>query len=144
MLKYAAASCIFFLAFACNVEAKECASAEAREAEAGVDSLKSWSSIYQAFEKYGHCDDGGIAEGWTEAVVHTLASNWDSLIQASRYAEKDDGFRHFLLKHIDASADIDEVRAIGELAKSRCPPKLDVLCKDIERSVLEALRDSMT
>ena len=106
--KYRVASCFFLLAFAWNVEAKECTSAEARAAEAGIDSLKSWSSIYVAFEQYGQCDDGAIAEGWTEAVVHTLASNWDTLIQASQYAEKDDGFRRFLLKHNDANADTDE------------------------------------
>jgi hypothetical protein len=139
----AVAACLLFLAFAWRVEARECTSAEARAAQVGVDSLTSWPSIHEAFEKYGHCDDGGIAEGWTEAVVHTLASDWDSLIQASQYTERDPAFRRLFLRHIDASADTDELRAIGDLAQSRCPAKLHVLCKDIERSVLEALTESI-
>jgi|APFre7841882724_1041349.scaffolds.fasta_scaffold09889_2 hypothetical protein len=139
MRQYLVASYFLFSAFAWNVEAKECTSEDARAAEAGIESLKSWSSMYEAFEAYGHCDDGAIAEGWTEAVVHTLASDWNSLIQASQYAQKDDGFRRFLLKHIDASADTGEIEAIGTMARSRCPPKLEVLCEDIYGSVREAL-----
>lgn len=132
---------LFFLLLvlsACQVDAKECTGVEAQEAEAGVDTLKDWSAIYTAFKRYGHCDDGGIAEGWSEAVVHLLASNWGSLKQAAVYTTNDKGFRRFFLKHIDASADTDEIKSIGKLAGSQCPPNLKLLCKEIEASVTEA------
>ena len=124
---------------AATVEAKECSDADARAAETGVDSLKTWSSIHSAFKQYGHCDDGGIAEGWTEAIVHLLASNWKSLPQAAAFTEKDKSFRRFFLKHIDATADTDEIKTIGKLAQSQCPAKLTELCTYIHGSVNRAL-----
>jgi proteic killer suppression protein len=58
------------------IAGEECSQSLGTEAENAVDTMKSWSSIYSGFKKYKSCDDGGVAEGFTEAVVHLLASDW--------------------------------------------------------------------
>jgi hypothetical protein len=53
---------------------KPCTRPDEKGALIVVDQLRSWKAIYRAFERFGHCDDGAIAEGFSDAVVSTLAN----------------------------------------------------------------------
>ena len=138
MLLLAAA---LLIASTCSAASK-CSDADAQAAETTTGTLKTWSAIYSGFKSYGRCDDGGIAEGFTEAVVHLLASKWDSLPKAASLAKKDPAFRTFFLKHIDASADTDELKKIYSFAQSECPKKLRNLCAAIQSEAGRAIDES--
>jgi diphthamide synthase subunit DPH2 len=122
--------------------ADKCSDADAQVAETTTGLMKTWPAIYSGFTNYGRCDDGGIAEGFTEAVVHLLASKWYSLPKAVVLVKKDPAFRTFFLKHIDASADTDELRKIKILAQSQCPAHLRELCTAIQASAEKAISES--
>lgn len=47
--------------------------------EAVTDYLDSWQNIAQCFRQFRACDDGGIAEGISDAVARLLANRWDRL-----------------------------------------------------------------
>jgi len=76
----------FLLATTCSAATNDCS--EAQAAGNATDSMKSWTSIYSGFKRYGKCDDGGIAEGFTDAVVHLLASKWSSLSKVAVFVKK--------------------------------------------------------
>ena len=121
--------------------AKQCSEKDAIAADGATDSLKTWPEFYAVFRQYGQCDDGAPGEGFSDSAVHLLASRWNALPQAADIARKDPVFRAFLLKHIDATADSDELLKIEKNAKRRCPTGLRALCRDIGKAVSLAYRD---
>ena len=123
--------CLLFLLATSPVEARQCSRADAQAAGAIAGSLSSWHSIYAAYERYGRCDDGAIAEGFTDSVVHLLATNWASLSDAQGLIAKNPSFRSFVVSHVNASADSDEIAQVAALAATRCPPSATSLCKEI-------------
>jgi hypothetical protein len=40
------------------------------------DALTSWDAVLNFYKKYFACDDGGIAEGVSDAVTKLLQNNW--------------------------------------------------------------------
>jgi hypothetical protein len=122
--------------------ADQCNTAEATRAEAAMDLLKTWPEIYAAFSRYHRCDDGGIAEGFSEAVVHHLASDWGSLAQGAAIMRKHTGFRRFVLRHIDATTNDDELERIRQLASTDCPQGIEGLCRDIHTAAERAIGES--
>ena len=91
----------------------------------------SWSQIHKWFRCAGHCDDGAIAESFSEGVVHLLASRWDATSDLKRLTSTDPSFLPFVLKHIDESTDPSEVNKILGACRHRCPKTLLGLCAQI-------------
>jgi len=120
--------------------AETCSSSDAKAAGEATDAMKTWPALYTGFKTFGRFDDGSIAEGFDEDVVHLLATDWGSLKTAARIFAKDNAFRKFVLRHISATADGDELVRISALAKSQCPANLAALCKDIQASAAAATR----
>ena len=56
-----------------------CAEQEAISAEMEADSLKTWAQVFAAYKQYRQCDDGGIAEGYSDSIATLLAERWDQL-----------------------------------------------------------------
>lgn len=111
--------------------AKECTREEAMAAEDIAARLPDWKQIYGAFERFAHCDDGAIAEGFTESIVHLLATHWETLPQVASFESKNAAFRNFVLRHIDDTADTEELKRVAYLARTQCPKGHDVLCSAI-------------
>ncbi|WP_295684785.1 hypothetical protein [uncultured Nevskia sp.] len=122
--------------------ADRCSTKQAQAAEEATDQMKTWSAIYSGFKSFHHCDDGGIAEGFTEAVVHLLASDWRSVGSAASLSTKDKAFSSFLLKHINASANTEELQNIASTSGAQCPPELSSVCEDIHRAATLALEEA--
>jgi len=131
------AMALVLLACATSVSAKECSRLEAQEAEVIAPRLSDWNQIYDAFGRFRHCDDGAIAEGFTESVVRLLVSHWESLPKAAALAQRDASFRGFLLAHIDASADTNDLSRLAELAERRCPAEHRALCANIRAAAVQ-------
>ena len=77
---------------------------------------------------------------FSRSVVHMLASRWDDLHELEYFAEANRGFRGFVLKHIDATADEDELRRVWSRAKE-CPGYARPICREIEDRARAALSE---
>ena len=86
-------------------------------------------------------DDGAAAEGYSESVARILADHWESLRQFSRLTENEKGFRAFVLRHLDATLNMEDVRAIHANSMQHCPADLRNLCKDLRKSADAAIKE---
>jgi|SRR5579864_239155 len=121
-------------AFADDVPTKKCTQAEATQAEKGADSLKDWDQVYRAYKRFLHCDDGAIAEGYSDSVTKLLADDWKSFNRLQVLAERNNGFRAFVVKHIDESVPGDRLAKIANNARSECPGEGRNLCVSIAKA----------
>ena len=102
-----------------------------RAAENVVIDLTIWNSVYRAFKNYAACDDGAIAAGFSDQIVHLLSRDWGSLQQAQGLFKKDPDFEQFVLNHIDPSADESDLVVLSRLARDQCPSGAGKLCSQI-------------
>src|SRR5215475_4747345 len=109
----------------------ECSNAEADAAETEAAALSGWEQLQRSFSRYGPCDDGAIAEGWSDTVVRLLTQRWSTLPALARLAAKDHEFEKFVLKHVDELMTSDEARQIVVNAKTRCPRSARALCRKL-------------
>ena len=114
-------------------EERACSTAEARQADEGVDNLKSWDHLYQWYRRFHHCDDGGQAEGYSEAVARNLVDRWSTLPRLAQLARKDSRFRGFVLKHVNATLNPDDLKRIADNASTRCPAGVRSLCLELNK-----------
>jgi hypothetical protein len=122
----------FMLAvFAPEGWARDCTKAEAMSAEAKAAYLKSWAEVYDAYKRYAHCDDGAIAEGFSESVTVLLAKHWAQLPELVIRVNGDKDFRAFVVKHINESADVNNLKLIDTNARTRCPEQSKSFCSAI-------------
>jgi hypothetical protein len=116
---------------------KPCSRAEERQALGEYEKLKTWADIFRSFERYSHCDDGAIAEGYSDKIVHLLAKDWKSFPELNRLTKKDPVFRSFIIRHIDETADTDDLRSAQQNARRQCPVESKTLCRAIERQIAQ-------
>lgn len=132
---------IFILCLNASAHDKLCTKAEAIEAENSVTRLNNWKDIYLSFKKYGHCDDGAIAEGYSDTVVRMLADRWDELATLNKLTSSDKEFYTFVLRHIDATADKSEIEKTITNSSKHCPKSASALCSVLEKAARKALRE---
>jgi hypothetical protein len=121
-------------------QGKVCTEAEAQKAMDESDRLTSWNSAYQFFKSFQHCDDGAIADGYSDAVAKLLAKDWKHLSVLNDLVSKDKDFKEFVFRHIDETADSDDLKAIIKNAKYRCPSGKRALCKSLELKARTSLQ----
>ena len=114
-------------------QSKPCTLDDAKRADMEAVELRSWGALYKSFRTYGQCDDGAIAEGYSESAVRILVDHWTSLPRFSRLAAKDESFHRFVLKHIDDTVDARDLRKIAENARTKCPKGSESICGEIRR-----------
>jgi len=111
-------------------ETKPCSQKEAIQAEGATDGLKTWNSVYRFYKQFAQCDDGGIAEGVSDAVAKLLANHWDSISEFVKLASNDKKFEKFVIRHVDETIDWGhDAPLINENARLRCPSSSAQLCK---------------
>ena len=124
--------------FAC-AQQRPCA--EAQRALMQADTLRSWDALYNSYTQYRHCDDGAIAEGYSESVARILVDHWSTLPRLAQLGRKDAGFRRFVLGHIDATLDMNDVEKIRVNAKTQCPSGLRLTCAEVRKRADSALKE---
>lgn len=123
-----------------NAQAQQCSAYQAERAQAAVDQLASWRGLDEARKRFGQCDDGGIAEGFSEAVARLLVDRWTTLGELQSLTRHDGHLLRFVLKHIDSTLDTDDLARIEELARTKCPSMQGATCHAIARAARRALR----
>jgi hypothetical protein len=100
----------------------------------------SWPTVYDSFKRFGHCDDGSVGEKYSDSIVRLLATRWDQLSTLRRLVLSDGKFHDFVLRHIDATTDEDDLKKVAVSARARCPAVAKTLCTSIEMRTDSALR----
>ncbi|MES2825650.1 MAG: hypothetical protein V4732_18765 [Pseudomonadota bacterium] len=112
-------------------QAKKCSVSEAREVELIAGSLSSWNELYAVFQKYGHCDDGAIGEGFSESISLLIAEQWEMIDQLIVLAKEDPEFQKFVIDHIDETAPPERLAQIKRNAVSKCSRSREYICMNI-------------
>lgn len=116
----------------------ECYSESSQAAQSIADQAQSWQDVYSAFARFGVCDDGAIAEGFSDSIARLLAHHWDTITSLSRLAAAHPKFRRFVLRHIDSLMSPEQARAIADNARRHCPVASHALCLAITVRIDEA------
>lgn len=141
ILLVTALAVLFSAGHDCCAQPPPCPDAESMIKAVREDHLKNWGDLYQLFKQYRGCDDGALAEGYSDFVVRTLAHQWDTLEELKKLIADDKTFEDFVLKHIDASADPDHIVMVLTNVKERCSAGSQRICSEMEKAVRKALQD---
>jgi len=117
--------------------AKPCTTPDAIRAEQEASSLRSWAEVYKSYKNFARCDDGAIAEGYSDSIARLLSDNWSTADQLNRLASHDKGFKKFVLRHIDELMSPDQAEKIRDNADAHCPSYTKRLCKLIAARIRE-------
>jgi hypothetical protein len=98
-----------------------------------------WEDLYRLFKTYPACDDGVFAEGYSDFVAQSLAKHWDRFHELVSLIADDSTFRDFILRHVDATADQDDITGLLNNVQTQCPSGSALFCKDIEKAALSAI-----
>ena len=109
-----------------------CTSDQARKAEAVSDAATSWKQLYRQFRTFSSCDDGGVAEGFSESNTLLLADHWGTIQQLEPMIVSDPAFRAFIVRHVDATVPAERLRRIARNADTQCPGTLKNFCREIQ------------
>ena len=120
---------------------QSCPDAEADKAEQEADTLRTWDALYQSYRRFSHCDDGAIAEGYSESVSRILADHWDTLPRLAVLSMNDKHFNRFVVSHIDATLNMDDVKKIRTNAIHHCPAAQSGLCKQLRIAADVAIKE---
>jgi hypothetical protein len=115
-----------------------CNNALSRQADSEISHLKTWGQIYESFRMYSACNEGVIAEGFSDAAVQMLTRRWNQLGRLRTLAARDTHFRGFVFEHIDATTEPDDLLEIVTNASRRCPPQAKNLCDGIRLQAAQA------
>ena len=97
-------------------------------------SLKDWDQIYRSYKRFSLCDDGAIAEGYSDSVTKLLADDWESFNRLLVLTNRSRGFTGFVLKHIDETVPGDRLAKIAKNARSECAAGGRNLCLSIAKA----------
>jgi len=139
----AVAICAFLLSACGAVRAQDsgCTDAQAARAETAIESVRTWDALYKSYKLYEQCDDGAVAEAYSESVARILVDHWSTLPRLAQLAKKNDDFWQFVLDHIDSSDDPGDLRTIKLRAERRCPAGLRSTCRELKKAADSALDD---
>jgi hypothetical protein len=133
-----------FLAQLGYAQKRPCTDAERRAALDEAVTLRSWDALYRSYKSYRQCDDGSIGEGYSESVARILVDHWGTLPRLSHLAQKDAEFRAFVMQHVDATLNMDDVEKIKSSSATQCPPGLRMVCSDLAKQADLAKEDAST
>jgi hypothetical protein len=102
---------------------------------------KTWSDLHRWRQEFPECDDGYLAEGVSDFVTRSLARRWYALPSLRAELHGDEEFERFVLRHIDASTDAADLKAVVNKATRRCRDQERSLCSAIAIAARGALRD---
>lgn len=106
---------------------KKCTVQDATAAETQAPA-KSWDELYQSYRRYSQCDDGSVAEVFSNSVAQLLATHWEELDDLTKLASAHPSFANFVLRHTDVTMSLDQALAIKANASDKCPQASKNFC----------------
>jgi hypothetical protein len=106
-----------------------------------VNAAGGWGPLSRHQKTFVSCDDGALAEGYSDAVVTLLAHRWDQFDVFVALSERNPTFRRWAIRHIDASASTDDLKTVVRNAARCAGAKTKDLCREVGRAASDALKD---
>jgi hypothetical protein len=107
-----------------------------------VSAAGAWGSLFKHWKTFSSCDDGGVAEGYSDAVVVLLARKWDQFDVFVSLSERNPAFRKWAIGHIDATTSSDDLKGVlRNTARCTGNVKRQDLCREIARAARDGLKD---
>ena len=104
-----------------------------------MDQLTDWNAVAKFYDRFRQCDDGGIAEGASDAIGQLLAREQPDVETLARSMRSRRGMRHFILRHVDATLSDDDLRVIADQLPGRCDARNGRLCQALSSAARRAL-----
>lgn len=123
-----------------HAQERSCAELESRMLHEAF-TPRNWETLYKSYRSYRLCDDGAIGEGYSESVARLLVDHWNTLPQLAHLARKDAEFRAFIMRHVDATLNTDDVEKIRKNANTLCPMGLRTICNGLAKQADSALKE---
>jgi len=99
-----------------------CSIAQGILASKGLQSPTNLTGIYNISRMFPGCsEDGGVGEEISDHVVVQLSHHWRKSINELAKHHANRAFVSFVLHHIDATTDSDDLHTILAKAKTACP-----------------------
>jgi hypothetical protein len=92
-----------------------------------------WTSLYAVVSTSRGCDDGWVAEVYSDRVSFLLSNRWPLLGDLAQIGESHPWFLEFVLKRLDETVSGDDMQRIREHTKRECPRAHGKLCKQIRK-----------
>jgi len=126
--------------FANSPSLAACYPESADAAQSRAENATDWQGLYATFVRFGICDDGAVAEAFSDHTADILAQKWESISTLDRLAKLHPRFRQFVLRHIDSLMTPDQARTIEQNARQHCPTEAEALCREIAKHARDATR----
>lgn len=100
-----------------------------------------WPMLQRHQSRFIRCDDGELAEGYSDAVVELLANKRKGFGQFAATASTHPDFFGWAVKHIDASASQDSlIKVVANASSCVQNPSLSRFCTPVLQAAQEALK----
>ena len=128
---------VLFITFAgtSSSQVVGCSRADEKAADKSIDPLGSWKEIHFAYMYFKACDDGGIAEGYSDGIAKIMANHWTSLPRVKPFIKADPAFETWFIRHLDETNSYDDSMKIDRLARTACPRGMRELCIEIHEQI---------
>lgn len=131
---------LLFIPVGSEAKSGICTIAEDSRADDAISRIKDWDSLYNVYSQFKNCDNGGTAELFDDAVIKILANNWSTTQRLVTLMSSDKDFGKFVISHISATGDLNELKRIQINAKSNCIPGSKSTCVLIESKAASAIK----
>jgi hypothetical protein len=139
-MKTAIIGVCLFVCSVCAESSPQCTLDESDFSARQLPKLTSWRSLYKSFQaNVPQCDDGFFGEGYSDVVVALLVRHWSTLPQLATLSRQSPSFEAFVLRHIDATTEGVDLKALKANASARCPSSSAPLCNRIISAATMAL-----
>lgn len=102
----------------------------------------SWGSLSRHQRRFLSCDDGAMAEGYSDTVVTLLAYRWEQFGAFAALSQRNPAFGRWAIRHIDATASTDDLmKVVRNATKCTGSASTKALCREVATAAKEALKD---
>lgn len=112
------------IAFSCYAA---CSTDKAKNAEETINGIKNWDDLDEHFAKFHSCDDGAIAEGYSDVISVLLTKKWKEL----NSLQIDDKFKEFIVSHIDNTWQESKIISASNNVNDYCKDNIREICEAI-------------
>ena len=121
-----------------HAAAADCTPEQADKADKSIDTPTSWLRVYASYQQFRGCDDGGIAEGYSDRIVDLLVSQWNTTPKLVELSRKNPGFERFVFGHVDSLMSPGQGSVILRNAQESCPSGAVAFCHRLISQVRSA------
>lgn len=114
-----------------NGQTSRCTKLDGYAAEEVAGYIDSWKNMHFAFKEFNQCDDGSVAEGFSEADARLMADHWSNLSEGLTFLRTDSPFERFVIRHLDETVANADLVKIDQLARTACPVAAKNFCAEV-------------